>query len=184
MTFVNKVSQTIWVAATQNPEFPLTVTGWVLPPGHRLTITVPNHWNGRFWGRTGCVFHHGAGHCQTGDCDGRFQCTGNGAIPATLAEYDMDAWDGLDFYDVSMVDGANLPMYINVTRGQAANKVSRNGCIPAAAPDPSSARTRCRSRPAVRRGVRVGLRQVRHGPVLLPRHLGVPVPVRSGQLAS
>jgi hypothetical protein len=131
VTFVNKVSQTIWVAAAQNPEFPLTVTGWVLPPGHRLTITVPNHWNGRFWGRTGCVFHHGAGHCQTGDCDGRFQCTGNGAIPATLAEYDMDAWDGLDFYDVSMVDGANLPMYINVTRGQAANKVSRNGCIPA-----------------------------------------------------
>jgi hypothetical protein len=27
------------------------------------------------------------------------------AIPATLAEYDMNAWDGLDFYDVSMVDG-------------------------------------------------------------------------------
>jgi hypothetical protein len=131
VTFVNKVSQTIWVAAAQNPEFPLAVTGWVLPAGHRLTITVPNHWNGRFWGRTGCVFHRGVGHCQTGDCDGRFQCTGNGAIPATLAEYDMDAWDGLDFYDVSMVDGANLPMYINVTRGQAANKVSRNGCIPA-----------------------------------------------------
>jgi hypothetical protein len=30
------------------------------------------------------------------------------AIPATLAEYDMNAWDGLDFYDVSMVDGSNL----------------------------------------------------------------------------
>jgi hypothetical protein len=39
---------------------------------------------------------------------GRYQCTGNGAIPATLAEYDTNAWDGLDFYDVSMVDGSNL----------------------------------------------------------------------------
>jgi hypothetical protein len=38
-----------------------------------------------------------------------YRCTGNGAIPATLAEYDMNAWDGLDFYDVSMVDGSNLP---------------------------------------------------------------------------
>jgi hypothetical protein len=25
-----------------------------------------------------------------------------------LAEYDMNAWDGLDFYDVSMVDGSNM----------------------------------------------------------------------------
>jgi len=59
--------------------------------------------------RTGCVFRDGRGHCQSGDCAGRYQYTGNGAIPATLAEYDMNAWDGLDFYDVSMVDGSNLP---------------------------------------------------------------------------
>ena len=73
-----------------------------------LTITVPKHWNGRFWGRTGCVFRAGRGHCQSGDCGGRYQCTGNEAIPATLAEYNMNAWNGLDFYDVSMVDGSNL----------------------------------------------------------------------------
>ena len=68
------------------------------------------------------------GHCQTGDCGGRFQCTGDGAIPATLAEYDLDAWDGLDFYDVSMVDGSNLPMYINVTHGPAAHRASVYTC--------------------------------------------------------
>ena len=134
VTFVNQVRQTVWVAAAQNPEHPLAATGWVLPPGHTLTITVPSHWNGRFWGRTGCAFHHGTGHCQTGDCAGRFQCAGNGAIPATLAEYDMNAWDGLDFYDVSMVDGANLPMFINVTHGVAAHRVSARGCVPPAAP--------------------------------------------------
>jgi hypothetical protein len=130
-TFVNKVHQTIWVAAAQNPAYPLKTTGWVLKPGQSVTITVPNHWNGRFWGRTGCKFKHGQGHCQTGDCGGKFQCTGDGAIPATLAEYDLDAWDGLDFYDVSMVDGSNLPMYINVTKGKAAKKVGPEGCVKA-----------------------------------------------------
>jgi hypothetical protein len=130
-TFVNRVHQRIWVAAAQNPAYPLPTTGWVLKPGQSLTITVPNHWNGRFWGRTGCKFHDGRGHCQTGDCGGLFQCTGDGAIPATLAEYDLDAWDNLDFYDVSMVDGSNLPMYLTVTKGQANKKVSPRGCIPA-----------------------------------------------------
>jgi hypothetical protein len=136
VTFVSKVSQTIWVAAAQNSGHPMATAGWVLPAGQRLTITVPDKWNGRFWGRTGCVFHHGLGHCQTGDCNGRFQCTGNGAIPATLAEYDLNAWDGLDFYDVSMVDGSNLPMYINITAGQTTDKISRTGCVPAGCTEP------------------------------------------------
>ena len=131
VTFVNRVRQTIWVGAAQNPAHPLARTGWKLLPGRSLTITVPQHWNGRFWGRTGCVFRAGRGHCQSGDCGGRYQCTGNGTIPATLAEYDMNAWDGLDFYDVSMVDGSNLPMFINVTHGTAANRVNRKGCVAA-----------------------------------------------------
>jgi hypothetical protein len=131
VTFVNHMSQTIWVAASPDPGYPLTATGWVLPAGGTVAITVPNHWNGRFWGRTGCVFHDGVGHCQTGDCDGLFQCTGYGTIPATLAEYDLDAWDSLDFYDVSMVDGSNLPMYINTTSGDTPDKISSSGCVAA-----------------------------------------------------
>jgi hypothetical protein len=131
VTFVNNVHQTIWVAASPDAAHPLAATGWVLKPGHSVTITVPDKWNGRFWGRTGCSFKHGTGHCQTGDCGGKFQCTGWGTIPATLAEYNLDAWMGLDFYDVSMVDGSNLPMYINVTKGKATKKVSPSGCIPA-----------------------------------------------------
>ena len=117
MTFINRMQQTVWVAASPDASHPMARTGWVLRPGDRVTVIVPNHWNGRFWGRTGCVFHGGRGHCQTGDCAGRFQCKGWGTIPATLAEYDLDAWDNLDFYDVSMVDGSNLPMYINPTTG-------------------------------------------------------------------
>ena len=131
VTFVNKVKQTIWVAASPDASHPIARTGWILRPGHSVTVTIPNHWNGRFWGRTGCVFHAGRGHCATGDCDGKFQCPGYGSIPATLAEYNLDAWDNLDFYDVSMVDGSNLPMYINVTKGKAAKRVSTRGCMPA-----------------------------------------------------
>jgi Thaumatin family len=131
VTFVNKVQQTIWVAAAPDPNHPLARTGWVLLPGHHVTITVPDHWNGRFWGRTGCVFRNGHGHCQTGDCGGEFQCTGYGSIPATLAEYNLDAWDNLDFYDVSMVDGSNLPMYIYPTSGKAPHRVGPEGCVKA-----------------------------------------------------
>jgi hypothetical protein len=132
VTFVNETSQTIWVAAAPNPSTPLAAVGWVLRAGRSVTITTPNNLNTRFWGRTGCVFNsHGIGHCQTGDCSGRFQCKGWGTIPATLAEVNFDAWDDLDFYDVSMVDGSNLPMFINVSGGTASKKVSSDGCVPA-----------------------------------------------------
>ena len=43
MTFVNKMSQTIWVAAAPNPATPLAATGWVLPAGQSVTITMPNN---------------------------------------------------------------------------------------------------------------------------------------------
>jgi hypothetical protein len=131
VTFVNHLSQEIWVAASPDTTDPLSATGWALPPGQSVTVTVPNTYNGRFWGRTGCVFHGDTGHCQTGDCDGKFQCTGWGTIPATLAEYNLDAWDNLDFYDISLVDGSNVPMYAYPTSGDAPNKVSPDGCIAA-----------------------------------------------------
>ena len=139
VTFVNKMSQTIWVAAAPNPATPLAATGWVLPAGQSVTITTPNNLNTRFWGRTGCVFDSaGVGHCQTGDCGGLFQCKGWGTIPATLAEVNFDAWDSLDFYDVSMVDGSNLPMYINITKssGGTVDKISSDGCVPAGCTKP------------------------------------------------
>jgi hypothetical protein len=129
-TFVNHTRQTIWVAGwQQTPQPALARSGWVLRPDRSLQIRVPDHWNGRFWGRTGCHFDHaGNGHCQTGDCDGRFQCRSYGQIPATLAEYNLDSFDHLDFYDVSMVDGSNLPMYINAAHARTADPISRNGC--------------------------------------------------------
>ena len=139
VTFVNKTSQTIWVAAAPNQNTPLAATGWELGVGQSTTIAAPNNLNTRFWGRTGCTFNsQGVGSCQTGDCGGLFQCKGWGTIPATLAEVNFDAWDGLDFYDVSMVDGSNLPMYINITKssGGTKDKISPNGCVAAGCTKP------------------------------------------------
>jgi hypothetical protein len=130
VTFVNKTSQTIWVAASPDPSAPIARTGWVVPAGQSVTTTVANRYSGRMWGRTGCVFSaNGIGHCQTGDCGGKFQCTGWGTIPATLFEIDMDAWMNMDFEDVSMVDGSNLPMYINMTNGTTKDPITSTGCI-------------------------------------------------------
>ena len=130
VTFVNDVSQTIWVAAGEQTAQPaLSTTGWVLPAGRSLSITVPDKWNGRFWGRTGCSFNSsGVGSCQTGDCAGRFQCAQYGKIPATLAEFNFNSWHNLDFYDVSLVDGSNLPMYINIAKGATKDPISSTGC--------------------------------------------------------
>jgi hypothetical protein len=129
ITVVNAVDQTIWVATDRNKDHPLPVTGWRLEPGQSTTFTVNDKWGGRIWGRTGCTFNGaGKGHCATGDCAGVFQCTGSGATPATLAELTLDAWSGLDFYDVSLVDGANLPMYINIGHTTTKDPVSPTGC--------------------------------------------------------
>ncbi len=127
LTLVNRTRETIWPAAW--PGAVSGTTGWTLPAGSSVSITVPDRWNARLWGRTGCRFDAaGHGHCLTGDCDGRYQCRGWGQIPATLAEYDMDSYDHLDFYDVSMVDGSNLPMYITTAHGRTRNRISPNGC--------------------------------------------------------
>jgi Thaumatin family len=127
ITLINRTRETIWPAAW--PGSVSGRTGWTLPAGSSVSITVPDRWNARLWGRTGCRFDAGGrGHCQTGDCGGGYQCRGWGQIPATLAEYDMDSYDHLDFYDVSMVDGSNLPMYITITRGNTRNRISANGC--------------------------------------------------------
>ena len=129
ITIVNNWNETIWAATNPNAQHPIPVTGWKLAPGQSVSFTVPAGWGGRIWGRTGCSFNSaGVGSCQTGDCGGRFQCQGTGNTPATLAELTLDSFDGLDFYDVSMVDGSNLPMYINTTHMVGTDPVSTNGC--------------------------------------------------------
>ncbi|RVW60948.1 Thaumatin-like protein [Vitis vinifera] len=98
------------------PQLP--TTGLQLESGQSIRIPTSPGWSGRIWARTGCTFDEsGAGTCQTGDCGGRLECDGIGAAPPTsLFEITLGAGTDKDFYDVSFVDGYNLPL-IAVPRG-------------------------------------------------------------------
>lgn len=89
-------------------------------------------WSGRFWGRTGCNFDpSGQGSCTTGDCgSGQIECNGAGANPpATLAEFTLGSDSATqDFYDVSLVDGYNLPMVV-IARQSGSGKCHPTGCV-------------------------------------------------------
>ncbi|GER50269.1 pathogenesis-related thaumatin superfamily protein [Striga asiatica] len=131
-TFVNKCDHTVWPGILANAGSPsLDTTGFELPQDSTRSFSAPAGWSGRFWGRTGCAFSgssQGAA-CLTGDCgSGREECGGLGAAPpATLAEVTLGAGGGLDFYDVSLVDGYNLPMVIETTGGTGT--CASTGCV-------------------------------------------------------
>ncbi|KAL6959931.1 Thaumatin-like protein 1 [Sarracenia purpurea var. burkii] len=131
-TFVNKCDFTVWPGILGSPR--LDTTGFELPKGSSSSFQAPAGWSGRFWGRTGCNFD-GTGHgsCATADCGSRqLECDGAGATPpATLAEFTLGTGTGTqDFYDVSLVDGYNLPMIVEVNGGSsAAGGCASTGCV-------------------------------------------------------
>ncbi|KAL0438408.1 UNVERIFIED_CONTAM: Thaumatin-like protein 1 [Sesamum latifolium] len=110
---------------------PLSTTGFALQTGESKVINAPSSWGGRFWGRTHCTEDStGKFSCVTGDCgSGKLECAGGGAAPpATLAEFTLDGDAGKDFYDVSLVDGYNLPMLV-VPQGGSGVNCSNTGCV-------------------------------------------------------
>ncbi|KAL6902911.1 Hsp70-like protein [Trichoderma evansii] len=80
----------------------------------RFSMVGPD-WQGRVWGRTNCTVNGESCACKTGDCFAKMDCEFSGATPATLAEFNLAG--GVDnmqtFYDISLVDGYNIPMGIN-----------------------------------------------------------------------
>ncbi|MQM06183.1 hypothetical protein Taro_039005 [Colocasia esculenta] len=129
-TFVNRCDYTVWPGVLSNSGSPpLGTTGFELPPGSSLPFQAPTGWSGRFWGRTHCSFDaSGRGSCATGECgSGQVACEGAGAAPpATLAEFTLAGASGMDFYDVSLVDGYNLPVVVEAIGG--AGGCSPTGC--------------------------------------------------------
>ncbi|KAM3310290.1 hypothetical protein ACQJBY_031153 [Aegilops geniculata] len=106
-TITNKCQFTVWAAAVPSGG------GKQLDPGAQpWSIEVPaGTTGGRVWARTGCNFDgSGNGQCQTGDCGGVLQCTGYGQAPNTLAEFGLNGFNNLDFFDISLIDGFNVPM--------------------------------------------------------------------------
>ncbi|KAK6115204.1 hypothetical protein DH2020_007473 [Rehmannia glutinosa] len=108
----------------------LDTTGFQLQPRATRSFQAQPGWSGRFWGRTGCSFDPstGVGRCATGDCgSNQIECNGAGAAPpATLAEFTIGS-GAPDFYDVSLVDGYNLPMIVQPVGGSGACGLT--GCV-------------------------------------------------------
>lgn len=93
--------------------------GFALTTNANKSMTVSSDWQGRVWGRTNCSFSssgQGTGNngqaCTTGDCAGALACTTPGDAPATLAEFTLLGGTQQSFYDISLVDGYNLPLAI------------------------------------------------------------------------
>ncbi|KAL0325885.1 UNVERIFIED_CONTAM: Thaumatin-like protein 1 [Sesamum radiatum] len=130
-TLVNRCDYTVWPGILSNAgSAGLDTTGFQLPPRATRSFQAQPGWSGRFWARTGCSFDPttGIGRCDTGDCrSNQIECNGAGATPpATLAEFTIGSGNP-DFYDVSLVDGYNLPMIIQPIGGSGA--CGPTGCV-------------------------------------------------------
>ncbi|XP_068646838.1 thaumatin-like protein 1b [Aristolochia californica] len=129
-TMTNNCEYMVWPGVLSGAgTAPLSKTGFPLQKGESQALTVPTNWSGRFWGRTQCTEDStGKFSCVTGDCgSGKVECAGGAAPPATLAEFTLNGSGGLDFYDVSLVDGYNLPMTV-VPQGGSGN-CTTTGCL-------------------------------------------------------
>ncbi|XP_010435956.1 PREDICTED: thaumatin-like protein [Camelina sativa] len=126
----NKCSFPIWPAVAPNSGHPVLASGgFYLPCGGIEHIDAPWGWSGRIWARTGCDFtSNWKQACETGDCDGHLECNGLiGKPPATLIQIAVQA-DKFkpNFYDVSLVDGYNLPVAVNSK--PISSKCAISGC--------------------------------------------------------
>ncbi|KAL5997842.1 hypothetical protein ACLOJK_008774 [Asimina triloba] len=129
-TITNSCPHPIWPGTLSGAGSPpLPTTGFLLDAGQSMRIPAPVGWSGRIWARTGCKFDWmGAGVCQTGDCGGKLECAGMGASPpATLFEITLGMGADEDYYDVSIVDGYNLPL-VAVPDGEGYGGCNVTGC--------------------------------------------------------
>ncbi|KAL1308651.1 hypothetical protein HN51_050640 [Arachis hypogaea] len=131
-TITNNCPYTIWPGTLSGAGSPsLATTGFRLDPGLSVKLTSVPGWSGRIWARTGCTFDAtGTGKCQTGDCGGRLECDGNGAAPPTsLFEITLGKGTDQDYYDVSMVDGYNLPLLAQPRGVYGGAACNATGCV-------------------------------------------------------
>ena len=114
-TLVNNCEDTIWPGIiTKGDNY--HGEGFTLKPGQTTFYNASVGWSGRIWGRTGCNFDkNGTGKCQTGSCGTSLNCTGPSNPPNSIAEFTLGA--DADFYDLSLVDGYNLPIAISPING-------------------------------------------------------------------
>jgi hypothetical protein len=88
------------------------------------SLTVKQGWQVAFWGRTGCSSDDNDLKCETGaavsnkDYTDKLKAGGIGSTyPATKGEVKFDGYGNQDYYDISIVDGFNLPIQIELVTG-------------------------------------------------------------------
>lgn len=146
LTITNNCSDAIFPGLyTQGGRQPDT-NGFELAAKESRDLIVTTEWNGRLWGRTNCTFDgDGKGSCMTGDCGGLLNCEGivrmlllpfccntndRKGTASTLAEFNLPGYENQSFYDISLVDGYNLPLAI-IAVPLNASAVSPNTTNPA-----------------------------------------------------
>ncbi|KAL6899079.1 hypothetical protein ACP4OV_005737 [Aristida adscensionis] len=131
-TISNNCEYTVWPGILSSAgSAGMDTAGFALAPGESRAMSVPSGWSGRLWARTLCSTDDGGRFaCVTGDCgSGKLDCAGGGAAPpATLAEFTLDGSGGMDFYDVSLVDGYNLPVLVAPRGAAAGGNCAPTGC--------------------------------------------------------
>ncbi|KAF8260799.1 Osmotin thaumatin-like protein [Lactarius quietus] len=117
LSIANDCPYTIWpVLFTFSNTAPNHPAGWLASPSSNVSFTVPDDWEGSIWGRRDCNFttNHGQDSCLDGGCPGGLICTDVGQSPVTVAQFAMSTdFDTADRYDISLIDGFNLPMRID-----------------------------------------------------------------------
>ncbi|KAI4318978.1 hypothetical protein MLD38_032630 [Melastoma candidum] len=141
LILVNNCQESIWpgILGNAGKDTPRN-GGFHLGSGEEAVIDLPDKWSGRIWGRQGCCFDgDGKGSCETGDCAGLLHCHGTGGVPpATVVEMTLGSPNSpLHFYDVSLVDGFNVPVSMRpvgggIGCGTAACEADLNVCCPSA----------------------------------------------------
>ncbi|XP_073285662.1 thaumatin-like protein [Primulina huaijiensis] len=100
----NNCPFTVWAAAVPGG-------GQRLENDQTWEVNVPDQTLGRIWARTGCSFNEtGRGRCQTGDCNELLKCENYGESPHAAVRYRLNIFNDLDFLDVSLINGFNVPV--------------------------------------------------------------------------
>ncbi|KAF5952003.1 hypothetical protein HYC85_009947 [Camellia sinensis] len=141
-TILNNCKETIWPGITANDNLTSDNANPPYSPP-RLVGAVA------YGAAPGCNFDkNNVGTCQTGSCGTTLKCFGPGQPPFSIAEFTLGQ---VDYYDVSLVDGFNLPVVITPVNGKGNCSVAgcesdlRSKCPPELALVSSGKTIACRS---------------------------------------
>ncbi|KAL2931555.1 Cysteine-rich receptor-like protein kinase 6 [Bienertia sinuspersici] len=131
LTITNNCNYKIWPSLI-DPTNSTTSYGFSLENGESKLINLPPIQQGRITGRTHCSTDTKTGNfsCQSGDCgSGKINCEGKSSnFPVTLVEFTLGNSLNQDYYDVSVVDGYNLPVAM-APRGSSGGRCAATGCV-------------------------------------------------------